>query len=280
MKNRLISIILLFVVTGCATGQDEALALVQNAGWRWDVMPAGKFDLAVATPERHGKTLWVYIEGDGRAFLSPDQPSSDPTPSDPVALRLALVHPGSAPVAYLARPCQYVLPTQARNCISDYWTNARYAPEVVASLSKAVDILKRKTGSAHVVLVGYSGGGALAILVAAKRKDVVGLVTVVADLDLAYWTKRDELTPLTGSLDPAEFASAVATISQVHFTGALDKSVGTDVVRSFTNRLPPNAPFEIIEEPDFTHTCCWEKNWVELVNNSVYKTFSLKTTWH
>ena len=68
-----------------------------------------------------------------------------------------------------------------------------------------VDALKRDAGAAKVILVGYSGGGAIAVLLAARRLDVAGVITVSADLDLAYWTQRDGLAPLSGSLAVTSF---------------------------------------------------------------------------
>ena len=51
--------------------------------------------------------LFVYVEGDGLACLDARTPSSDPTPADPVALRLAAADPGAA-VLYIGRPCQFL----------------------------------------------------------------------------------------------------------------------------------------------------------------------------
>jgi hypothetical protein len=48
--------------------------------------------------------MFNYQSGDGLAWLSSDVPSSDPTPLDPLALRLALAKPARN-AAYLARPC-------------------------------------------------------------------------------------------------------------------------------------------------------------------------------
>ena len=265
---RYLAVFMLVILGGCASSREKATDLAHDAGWQWTIISTGTFDLATARPsERRGQTLWVYIEGDGFAFRTPTDPSSDPTPSDPIALRLALAHPGSNPVAYIARPCQFVLPDRGRNCKQDYWTNARYAPEVVDSVNQAIDVLEKETGASQLILAGYSGGGSLALLAAAKRKDVAGLVTVAANLDLAYWTKRDGLTPLTGSLDPADAAYAVASIPQIHFTGASDEVVGTDVVQAFLVRLPPGSPVRVIKMPGFTHSCCWADHWKELVES-------------
>lgn len=258
------------VLTACAVQGRQARGpdLAAAAGWSWDHIPAGSFDLASAVKpggaRTGGASLVVYIEGDGLAYLTAREPAQDPTPTEPVALRLALAHPGSGPVAYLARPCQYALPTHGRNCREDYWTGRRLAPEVVDSAGVALDRLKERTGAVHLVLVGYSGGGALAALLAARRHDVQALVTVAADLDLGYWTRRDHLAPLLGSLDPADVARDLGDLPQLHLSGTEDRRVGSDVTRAFMARLPAGTPAHLREVPGQDHGCCWAAAWPEL----------------
>jgi len=269
MAGRLLRLVLLScaLCTACtASRRAEGPALAHSAGWSWDILPAGMFDLAAAASPHTGTgTLVVYLEGDGLAYVHPRQPALDPTPTDPVALRLALADPGQTAVAWLGRPCQYTLPDHGRNCEVAFWTTHRYAPEIVDSMTRGIDALKARSGAGRLVLVGYSGGGALAVLLAARRPDVAEIVTVAADLDLGYWTARDGLSPLAGSLDPAQSAAAVGAIPQIHFTGGRDQTVGTDVVRSFMRRLPPGARARLVEIPDFNHDCCWARDWPALV---------------
>lgn len=266
-------LILAVCLASCAAlGNRLALGpeLVGAAGWHWEILSSGVFDLAVAFPPgQSGDVLTVYVEGDGFAFVHPRQPSMDPTPTDPVALRLALAQPkfGGA-VAWLGRPCQYTLPGHGRNCDARYWTNGRYAAEVIASLGLALDALKARTTASRLILVGYSGGGAAATLLAAHRRDVVGIITVAADLDLAYWTQRDGLSPLAGSLDPAAFAAQLGALPQYHFTGQQDMVVGTDVARSYFRRLPPLNNSTVQEIPGFNHTCCWVSAWPGLFEHA------------
>jgi poly(3-hydroxybutyrate) depolymerase len=161
------------------------------------------------------------------------------------------------------------MPEHGQNCGTPYWTNRRYAPEIIDSIGLAINTLKERSGADQVVLVGYSGGGAIAVLLAARRSDVVKVVTVVADLDLTYWTTRDRLSPLEGSLDPAAETQRLGVVRQVHFTGSKDDVVGTDVVVSFLRRLPPGTPARLVEMPGFTHECCWVKEWPSLVAQAV-----------
>lgn len=254
------------LLAACAARQSIAPDLARAAGWQWDILRAGRFDLAAASaPRAAAGTLVVYLEGDGLAYVHPRQPAADPTPDDPVALRLALADPRRTAIAWLARPCQYTLPDRGRNCTVAYWTTGRYAPEIIDSIGAGLDALKARSGATRLVLVGYSGGGAVAVLLAARRSDVAEIVTVVADLDLGYWTARDGLAPLTGSLDPAQAAAALGGVPQLHYTGGRDETVGTDVVRSYLRRLPPGTPARLIEVPEFSHHCCWARDWAALV---------------
>lgn len=269
--GRLIVLSLALLVSACASSrQGTGPEAARAAGWEWNVLTARMFDLATATPpSRTGKTLRVYLEGDGLAYVTPSKPAIDPTPTDPVALKLALADPTAGPVAWLGRPCQYTLPAHGRTCRTAYWTTSRYAPEVTDSLSAALDQLKQQSHAERLILTGYSGGGALAVLLAARRDDVAQVITVAADLDLGYWTHRDGLSPLSGSLDPAQLPpETLARIPQLHFTGAKDRTVGTDVVQSYLKRLPPETPARLVEVPDFTHTCCWARDWADLLSRN------------
>lgn len=259
----IVACLLMATLSACASSRQSAGPEIAGAaGWRWESLSAGRFDLASASlPNVKSQTLVVYLEGDGFAYVSAHQPSMDPTPTDPLALRLALRHSGTEAVAWLGRPCQYAVPSHKRNCDVRYWTSHRYAPEAVDSLSAAIDQLKQRTQASRVILVGYSGGGAMAVLLAARRADVAGVATIVANLDLGYWTRRDGLSPLTGSLDPADVAQQLGRMPQIHFAGGADKTVGPDVTQSFISHLPPGAPARIVVREGYTHICCWADDW-------------------
>ncbi|MEQ5778376.1 alpha/beta fold hydrolase [Thalassospira sp. NFXS8] len=261
-------VIALWGLAACSTvPQRDALRdqLVAKAGWSSGVVPSGEFDIAASWKNTgQSQTLFVYLEGDGLAYITPNRASTNPTPDNPVALRMAIADPHQGPVLYLARPCQYVMPDHGRNCARPYWTVKRYAPEIVASLNTALNLFKNKLGTRKLVIVGYSGGGALATLLAAQRNDIAGIVTVAANLDTRYWTDRAGVSSLTGSLDPADFAARLGNLPQVHFSGVEDTTVGPAVTRAFMAKLPANTPVSHIEVPRFDHFCCWAQNWQQL----------------
>lgn len=266
-------LLLATLLSGCMArhpGPEEraatALALARQAGWQGETLPSVPFRLFSLSPSPpvQADVLTVYIEGDGLAWITRSLPSPDPTPRNPVALKLALNHgPGAA--AWLARPCQYVRGEDRAGCEQAFWTDGRFAPEVVQATNQAVSMLKHRVGATRLILVGYSGGGAVAALVAARRQDVAGLVTVAGNLDHAAWTRGHKISPLDASLNPADFHEALSTIRQLHLVGGEDRIVEKNVAESFRSRFPPDKrpAVEIVE--GFNHACCWPEQWPALM---------------
>lgn len=249
---------------GPATGTARALAA--RAGLEWEQVRAGRFDLAVAGRGLPGaRSLVVYVEGDGRAWRSRERLSRDPTPRHATGLALA-ARDRSPAVLYVARPCQFVGTGPEVGCDARYWSTHRYAEEVVDSVDRAIDGAVAVADSPRLVLVGYSGGGAVAALVAARRTDVACLVTVAANLDVAAWTAHHDLTPLAGSLDPAAQASRLRGVAQVHLAGADDSTVPVAVLDAYLAALGNAAAVERRVVPGFDHECCWADEWPQLLS--------------
>lgn len=261
----------LLLLAGCAGSGGEAARaradrLAQEAGFQRVVIAASPFHLVaflrLAAPT---DVLRVYIEGDGHAWDTSDIPSDDPTPWSPVALELAARDPAPS-VAYLARPCQYVPPGSDAACSQAVWTDARYSPAVIASTNAALDRLKALAGASRLELVGYSGGGAVAVLAAAHRTDLRSLRTVAANLDTALWTREHAVTPLSGSLNPIEAAPLLATLPQEHFVGGADSVVDASVVRSYAAAVGPAACLAVVVVPDMRHDDEWAAIWPRLLS--------------
>ena len=119
-----------------------------------------------------------------------------------------------------------------------------------------------------MALVGYSGGGAIAVLLAARRDDIAQLITVAGNLDHRLWTRWHAVTPLERSLNPADVAAHVAHIPQIHWTGARDRIVGRQLADAFVTRMPDRSrtAVEVIAEAD--HHCCWVTLWESLLQRS------------
>lgn len=253
-------------LAGCGTPTPEqrleaALGMAARAGWQESRLAAGGFRLLALHPAPRGTPeLAVFIEGDGFAWVDPRTPSADPTPTDPVALRLALAEPHRVS-AYLGRPCQFEPGRLAQACHSGDWTQARFSPAMVEAMDQAVSQLKQLFGAGRLVLVGYSGGGTLAALLAARRTDVTLLVTVAAVLDHAAWTRHHGVSPLVGSLNPAAQTQALRGVRQIHFVGGRDTVSGQPAVQPYLDRLAASDKALLIEVPSFNHQCCWVRQW-------------------
>lgn len=242
--------------------------LASRQGWQLEQIAAEQFKLITYIPQHflQAEILTVYIEGDGFAWIDSTTPSPDPTPQQPLGLKLALAQP-SGNVAYLARPCQFLDKMGVTQCGRAYWTNKRFAPEVIAATHAALDVLKTRFGARQLKLVGYSGGGAVAALVAASRGDVALLVTVAGNLETEDWAQRHHISPLSGSLNPAGVRIQLMRIRQVHFSGELDQIVPPVIANTFAFGFPIHLRPEIRILKDFDHSCCWVKNWATLWNS-------------
>ncbi len=246
----------------------NAQSIAKQAEFQSSIIITPEFDLVAFRKATHqlSDRLIIYIEGDGHAWKTASLPSNNPTPINPLALSLAVQDDRPA-VAYLARPCQYVdLPS--RGCSIKAWTNARFSPIVISSMSIAVDTLKKEFGAKELVLIGFSGGGAIAVLIASQRQDVAGIMTIAGNLDTETWVSLYGLEPLTGSLNPASVATQLSSMPQVHFIGGKDEVISKNVTESFLQKMGSPNQAKIIEIPNYGHLCCWNDSWKELLKKA------------
>lgn len=247
---------------GCTTLEtrhDAAQDLAATTQMHKRSIDAAPFILTVyERVNQTGGVATIYIEGDGLAWLSKSNPSLNPTPTNPVALALAAKD--NAPnVIYMARPCQYSGLNTAKPCPAEYWTSKRFAPEVLRAMSRALDEIKARHNLRHFNLVGFSGGGAIAALLTARRNDVISLRTVAGNLDHARLNHNHNVSQMPGSLNPVDIAPAIAEIPQHHFIGALDKIVTPDIYGSFRAA----AGSSNCMRSDIVKNASHEKGWIE-----------------
>ncbi len=268
MKTLLILFSGLIGLSSCAHIPDPnfriqaAAQLAHVSGWEPEYTsnsPIVKFKPRII---KTAKILTVYIEGDGYAWVSGDLPSFDPTPVEPLALKLALLDPG--PAAYIGRPCQY-LKVKHKFCEQRYWTSHRFSLEVIQLMDHEVNQLKKEFGSDKLILVGYSGGGAVAALIASRRNDIVQVITVAGNLDTEFWTKQLHLSPLWGSLNPADSWQLLQSTPQVHLIGSEDNVIDLSVVESYRARFPATAPIDVRVIEGNSHRCCWTERWAIII---------------
>jgi len=207
--------------------------------------------LVLSSPRASGRALHVYLDGDGTPEAG-GHPTADPTPRDPLVLDLMALD--GLPAVYVGRPCYHGLATAA--CTPALWTSARYSESVVASMAAAVRRVVDARGVTQVTWIGYSGGGVLAVLLATRVPQTVGVVTIAANLDIDAWSDHHGTPRLSASLNPARQPAPAPSVHQRHYAGGRDTTVPASITRQ---GAPPGAHLIVIA--DYDHRCCWITLW-------------------
>jgi dienelactone hydrolase len=208
-----------------------------------------------------GKSIDLYIEGDGLPWITRTTVSDNPTPINPLGLKLFLKDSHECAV-YLARPCQYI---SSSTCKQKYWTSHRFSSEIIESFNEALDKIKKSSSASSFRVFGYSGGGAIAALLAVKRDDIHVIVTIAGNLDIDAWTKEHYISPLYGSLNSADFARQLSKVEQYHLIGRKDDIVGESVFKSYMQKFKDKSNIHYKIYKSFNHHCCWEKTWKRIL---------------
>ncbi|MCB1739119.1 MAG: alpha/beta hydrolase [Gammaproteobacteria bacterium] len=275
--------LLALLLGGCASNSGRALerardfgldsALVQGEPYRHRVF------VHDPAPGRAGmqRTLRVYLHGDGVPWLHTRSVASDPTPSEPLVMALMRRDPELS--VLLGRPCYFGL-SRDPPCEPHAWTHGRYSAVVVHSMLTALAGLLADglvPAPDGIEYVGYSGGGALAVLMAARTPGFADrlpplrrVVTLAANLDTERWTDWHGVSALSGSLNPADVLPLAEGIVAIHYAGERDRIVppalawparpGNGRGREETSG---QSPLRVL--PGFDHECCWVQRWPELL---------------
>ena len=257
------SVLPLFFLLACQQLSRDSELILSN-GWSRTVASGLGFNhLLIDNLKPFSQLLHVYIEGDGKPLNAAGFPSNDPSPDFPLALELM----GKANVRsyYIGRPCYFEV--YSLRCNPNLWTEGRYSESIVNSLSKVISNLAEER-EIPVALIGFSGGGTLATLVASRNQYVRGLVSINANLDLGRWTSFYGARSLSDSLDPIQEQEKVnEPTKKIFFVGGRDLIVPSVISRKYVEIHGG----ELIEYPNFTHTCCWLDIWESLLEK--IKTF-------
>lgn len=245
-------------LSGCQSPYQALQGLSKRHAGHVEILPTHPFPLALGTPLQRPATsrIRVYLEGDGRAWATPSQPSLDPSPRNLLTARLAFSDP--TPSVYLARPCQFF---KTAGCATAIWTNRRFAPEVLNSLDHALTLIKSRYGNTQFELIGYSGGATLALLLAAKRDDIAQVQTLAGNLSPQAWVRLQQLSPLTGSLEPLDQRQPLAAVPQRHLYGADDRIMPPVLLQHYRNTLGPAECLNSLVLPGVSHSQGWERAW-------------------
>ncbi len=252
--------LLAVALTGCQSAATLS-GLSRKHDLAQETVDTGLFRHAVAynrVPASPGDRLYVYIEGDGSPWIAGRRIAADPTPRQPLALLLMVQDRN--PALYLGRPCYFGLANSA-GCQFHLWTDARYSAAVIESMAMALETLRTRLGATEVVLIGYSGGGAIAALLAARNPHVSAVVTIAGNLDIELWAETHGYLPLTGSLNPRDQPPLNRDLASIHLSAGNDTVVPPAVLDSYLKHQDG----ERWLYPDFDHRCCWAESWPDIL---------------
>lgn len=247
--------LLIALLAGCAGGdwRDEL-----DPHWRQNVEAGTDFRHRTLFKPGHGDTLHIYLDGDGRIWR--DANTLLPRPLTERSLALQLLREDPAPALLIGRPC-YLDVDDAR-CEPRWWTSARYSESIVASLAAVAQ--HHAEPYRQVLLIGYSGGGALATLLAPRLPQTTAVITIAANLDTQAWRAQHRYSAavIDESLDPARQPPLPARIAQWHYAGGNDTNVLPQWIERYAARQPAA---HFILRDNFDHRCCWSESWAEML---------------
>lgn len=245
--------IALAAVAGACSVRPAWQQLAAGAGLHSQWLDTGAYrHLVIANPhpDRH---LRIYIEGDGLPWVRGRRVAVDPTPGNPLLLRLMLDDEHAA--LYLGRPCYFGTAT-SHPCEPSVWTSRRYGDSVVRSMCEAANRLSSERGALSVGLIGYSGGGAIAVAMQGCTRNLRSIITIAGNLDVDAWTKHHGYTPLERPAESRTPGAGAVGVTEIHWQCSADESIPPAITDRYFDRHP-QAIRMIVD--DCSHDSGWEQ---------------------
>lgn len=262
MKIFTIGVLLLFIM-GCSSNAVKNERFATSKGFTKLNIKGDDFTHVVYLNSYRGPLRWhVYIEGDERPWQARHTIASDPTSDRPLMLRL--MAKDASPSIYLGRPCYQGMVSDVA-CRPWFWTHGRYSETVVSSMASALEKLVQSHKIKELTLIGHSGGGALAMLLAEHIQQTRMLITIAANLDITEWALKHGYSQLEGSLNPIEQPLLSGAVVQYHFTGKQDTNVSHEPVQRLKKKYPD---LKHIQVESAGHKSGWENYFCEVLRKA------------
>ena len=223
-----------------------------------NVYQINDFNIFSVRKIKDNKKLIVYIEGDGLAWLDRFTPSTDPTPNNPVAFKLALEDKNDN-IIYLSRPCQYLT---GNRCKKEIWTKLQYSNEILSIYKKILSKLTTEYDEIH--LVGYSGGAAIIIYLASiDELNIKSIRTIAGNINPDEISSILKLSSYKKTENFYTLEKSIKDLSQTHYYGLKDKVIPKNLHFNYAERNIDNKCINI-QSVEASHG----KGWVEFWTNN------------
>ena len=249
-------------MNGCVSPAQRIDIEAEQYGFSKQVVNSKQFAhvIYIKQGKRLLSSLHVYLEGDGSPWIRNRKISTDPTSRDALVLRLMELD--DAPSIYLGRPCYHGM-AEEPPCKPWLWTHGRYSTTVLDSMEHVLKRIIERSEYADVTLIGHSGGGTLAMLLAERVPETRVVVTVAGNLDPDTWTEHHGFSSLNGSLNPVDRPPLHRIIHQYHLAAEEDEIIPSWITRQ---ALSQRADVELAFFEGFDHTCCWQRIWSDVLD--------------
>lgn len=227
--------------------------VANDAGLNVYWVDSNAFKHLVIENSHPGRHLRIYIEGDGLPWIRERRIAVDPTPDDPYLLRL--MTEDVQPAIYLGRPCYFGTAT-SESCRPALWTSERYGDSVVSSMCDAANRLSFERNAKTVGLIGYSGGGAIAVAMRRCVRDLSAITTIAGNLDIEAWAAYHGYAPVELPSPPESAAASGERLVETHWQCLQDKTVPPSITDKYFDRHP-QARRIIVD--DCEHADGWER---------------------
>ncbi|WP_341305376.1 hypothetical protein [Pseudomonas sp. TMP25] len=134
-------------------------------------------------------------------------------------------------------------------------------------MNQAVHHFARLVPGQPIHLVGFSGGAAIAALIAARRQDVSSLRSVAGNLDTVGFNRLHRITPMPESLNAIDVAPRLVNLPQIHFYGSNDRIVPVSIPQRFAQATAGHCA-QVIAVPGMSHGGGWAQRWPALLAQS------------
>ena len=252
----LLAVCCLLQISGCVLRPDwQTLSIDGNLESRW--LDTGRFRHLVLSNQEQGSHLRIYVEGDGGPWIRENRVSVDPTPTNPVMLRL--MHDATHPAVYLGRPCYFGTATN-QECEQRWWTFDRYGQVVVDSMCLAANRISGQRGVQSVELIGYSGGGAIVAGMSACTDRLVSISTIAGNLDPKAWAEHHGYSPLN---DLSPLAIRPNEVKEIHWQCRDDLNIPPSITDDYFAAREGTIR-HIVDS--CSHATGWQQYWSQIID--------------